>query len=274
MATPHLLGLPREIRDKIWRSTFENAHAVPSRSKTFSLDCHACSEEETDRPSAPLTWNQTFEPLLTCKQIYHEGYTTLMSSVVLEIRNGNLDFSSWLTWPLSPVNHKVRRLVVWAHVDGENNRRWISTVKLIGTAFPRSESVVVKAHVRPAEDHARLEEAIVVALPVVRLTRNKTRPPEIQIDLGYMYHRVMFRFLFGKAVEVTSRDLMEEHRLILDDLIEDDAFVEAALDEDHEDMQAMMGALWRVSRVSGQPTCGRLGERARRIAERRASEDG
>ena len=268
MATPHLLRLPGELRQKIWELLFENVHAVPSQYTDVPRErsCHSCSKDQ--RP-LPITWNRTFEPLLTCKQIYHEAHDMLLSGMVIELRKGIFDFS-WLTWPIAPINHKIRRLIVWAHIGDDNRRQWISTFNLIGTAFPALDSLLIKAHMRPPDGYETLTDAIALALPVVRLNRNKTTP-EITLEFDYEYHSSMFRS--PELGEITSYDMIEEHELLVRDLIEDDGFVEAAL-ADQEDMQALTAALLRVSRAHEQPWYDNLARRRqerRRLREREQS---
>jgi hypothetical protein len=208
---------------------------------------------------------QTFEPLLTCKQIFQEAVFILQSSMTVELRKGILDFS-WLTWPIQPINHKIRCLILWAHVHQDNKNQWGSGISLIGRAFPNLEELVIHAHMRPPENYQVLSDAMALAAPIVRLGRDKSAT-KVTLKFNYSCHCVIFDS--PQLGRITTADSVEEHELVLQDLIEDDAFVEGALAQD-EDEQAMAAALLRVVRSHEQPWFEKLGRR--REQERRQQE--
>ncbi|KIW11100.1 hypothetical protein PV08_10400 [Exophiala spinifera] len=244
MARPHLLGLPGELRVKIWKLVFEDANAAPSRNshRIYEESCFSCFEEQ--RPF-PMTWNATFEPLLTCKQIYSEAHEILLSGMMIEIRNPIFDLS-WLAWPLPPINHKVRRLVVWAHINGHNSRQWVSTCDLLKNAFPAMESLVVKAHMRPQEGAEETLDAAALAGSIVRLKHNNAGLA-VTLEYGYRYHKSMWHN--PRLGQITSHDIMEDNDRFVRDLIEDREFGEAALQahRDDADEAALAMAFMRVT---------------------------
>ncbi|KAK5276688.1 hypothetical protein LTR40_011318, partial [Exophiala xenobiotica] len=111
-----------------------------------------------------------------------------------------------------------------------------------------------------------LSDAMALAAPIVRLGRDKSAT-KVTLKFNYSCHRVILDS--PQLGRITTADSVEEHELVLQDLIEDDAFVEAALAQD-EDEQAMAAALLRVVRSHEQPWFEKLGRR--REQERRQQE--
>ncbi|KIX00644.1 uncharacterized protein Z518_09709 [Rhinocladiella mackenziei CBS 650.93] len=102
---------------------------------------------------------------------------------------------------------------------------------------------------RPPDSYEKLIDALSLASPIVRLSRDKPQI-EVKMDFDYIYSDVIFDS--QHLGEITTDDALEEHELVLQDLIEDDAFVEAVLGEGNEEGE-MIAALLRVARAHERP---------------------
>ncbi|KIV81838.1 hypothetical protein PV11_03989 [Exophiala sideris] len=260
MSTLHLLGLPSEIRNHIWDLAFGHQHVVatPNALRVYQLGCQAC---ESSRGQCRLdkTWQDVFRPLLTCKQIFHEAISIIQSSTVIHLGEGMKGLDD-LICPgrcLPSINDKIRRLVLWVHIQDDNRFHWSEGIEQAGIAFSSLDELIIHAHMRPPDSYERLTDAVDLATPTVRLG---TRRPKLKITLhfDYAYHEVMFDSPY--LGEITTHDSLEQHELVLRDLIEDDAFVEAALSRE-DDEQAATAALLRVARAHEQPWFEKLNRR-------------
>ncbi|KAI1608746.1 hypothetical protein EDD36DRAFT_469063 [Exophiala viscosa] len=260
MSTLHLLALPSEIRNHIWELAFGNQHVVPTPKalRVYQLGCQACESSRGHR-RLDKTWQDIFCPLLTCKQIFHEAISILLSSTTIHLGDGinGLDDLTCPGGPVPSINHKIRRLVLWVHIQDDNRYHWRAGIEHVGVALSNFQELVVQAHMRPPDSYERLTDAIALATPIVRLS---TRKPNLKVTLhfDYAYHEVMFDSPY--LGEITTHDSLEQHELVLRDLIEDDAFVEAALSKE-DDEQALTAALLRVARAHEQPWFEKLNRR-------------
>ncbi|KIV96187.1 hypothetical protein PV10_00084 [Exophiala mesophila] len=243
-----LLDLPSEIRNQIWSLTFAEQALVPSKShQNLQQDgCVGCLKHDQVNP---LPWAEVFEPLLTCRQIYAEAFQIFISSFTLHLNECFFTTDS-LCPPFPAVNRQLRSLVLWVHVDEENRSAWAERLKSITAAFPNLQSLTLLAHMRPPDEYDKLIDAIALAVPIARFTH--LRPDmELSLVFEYTYHGVMFDSPY--LGEITTGDAIDEHELIVRDLVEDDAFVEAALGlDDEENHQAMVAALLRIARAHEQ----------------------
>lgn len=243
-----LLDLPSEIRNQIWNLVFADRAVVPSKRPTVNGHdgCVACLHHDG---ASPLPWSDVLEPLLTCRQIYAEAVQILLSSFTLHL-NECIFTMDGLCPPVPAINRQVRSLLLWIHIDEDNRLVWTERLKLITAAFPNLQSLTLHAHMRPPDEYDKLVDAIALAVPIVRFTHNR---PDMQLSLvfDYIYQGVMFDSPY--LGEITTADALDEHELIVRDLVEDDAFVEAALGHDDEDNdQAMVAALLRIARSHEQ----------------------
>ncbi|EXJ88794.1 hypothetical protein A1O3_01858 [Capronia epimyces CBS 606.96] len=244
----HLLNIPSEIRHQIWRLVFAEHHVVRTKDEAGfqKPDCQACRNDSHQSAALPA-WEQVFRPLLTCKQIFREARHILLASSTFYTGTGAF------TTARVAANNEVRRVAVWLHIDDNNRIESGTIMKLIGFEFPNLQHLAIHAHMRPPESYENLCDAIPLGAAIVRLERDK-RHTQVTMEFDYVWHGVMFDSPF--LGEITTQDSLEDHELVVRDLIEDDAFVEAALadargvdaDDDDDDEQAMTAALLRVTR--------------------------
>ncbi|EXJ94842.1 hypothetical protein A1O1_03240 [Capronia coronata CBS 617.96] len=254
----HLLNIPSEIRNQIWILAFGDQHAVRStdEKKFLKDDCQACQANVHTYVDLS-TWDEIFRPLLTCKQIFNEARQILCSSFTLHL--GTSPFQQ----KRAAVDKEVRRIELWMHIKDDNRLETGSTMKLIGLGFPNLRQLTVHAHMRPPDSYESLCDAVSLAAAIVRLGRDR-RETEVALDFDYVRHGVMFHS--PHLGEIRTEDSLEEHELVVRDLIEDDAFIEAVLADDDDgdaDEQAMTAALLRVARSHEQSWFERLQRRRR-----------
>src|ERR1700761_88602 len=125
-----LLSLPSEIRNQIWNLVFLDHHVVPSRSgpRLAQDDCHACAKIACANADAASTsefpsWQEVFQPLRTCKQIYHEAKHLLFSSFTLHLGSPLGDPMRTIVPHLARLKDHVRRLEWRGPLWGENRVR-------------------------------------------------------------------------------------------------------------------------------------------------------
>jgi hypothetical protein len=168
---------------------------------------------------------------------------------------------------LARMKGSVRRLEWRVHILGDNRVDWIASIGIIGNLFPRLEKVVIHAHMRPPDSYEKLIDGIYVALPMVRLAQREMPRIQLSIDLAYIYSGVMFESPF--MGEITTEDALEEHELVIKDVIADDEFIALALAPEL-DIQSMITALLRCARAHEQAWFEKL--QRKRIARLREME--
>ena len=248
-----LLQLPSEIRNQIWELVFSNQQLIPSRwgPQLVQDDCRACIEKAcsnvttgtstSDYPS----WHEVFRPLRTCRQIYNEAHHILLSSFTLHLGSPLGDPMRTIVSQLARMKDHVRRLEWRVHILEDNRVDWIASIGIIGNLFPKLEEVVIHAHMRPPDSYEKLIDGIYVALPMVRLGKREMPDLQLSIDLAYIYSGVMFHSPF--MGEITTEDALDEHELVIKDLIADPEFIELALAQEL-DIQSMIASLLRCAR--------------------------
>lgn len=241
-----LLELPTEIRDEIWSLVFKDQLVVPmpGRATFRQVGCLGCLNEHHINP---IPWTEVFRPLLTCRQIHDEAAPVLYNSFQAHLGK-NVFLTDSPRPPFVGINTKVTSAVIWVHIGDENRVQWTDGLESIGHTFPNLRQLTIKAHMRPPNSYEVLIDAIALSIPMVRYTRDK-RDMEVTMCFDYTYDDIMFDSPY--LGEIRTTDALEEHELVIRDLIEDDAFVEAALSED-EDEEAMVAALLRTARAHEQ----------------------
>ena len=150
---------------------------------------------------------------------------------------------------LARMKDHVRRLEWRVHILEDNRVDWIASIGIIGNLFPKLDKVIVHAHMRPPDNYEALIDAIYVALPMVRLSKREMPGIQLGIDLAYIYSGVMFESPF--MGEITTDDALDEHELVIKDLIDDPEFIDLALASDL-DIQSMIATLLRCARAHEQ----------------------
>ena len=260
----NLLELPSEIRTQIWNIVFQSKFVVPTETQTTIRQggCLACLKEDHFNR---IPWSEAFRPLLTCRQVYDEAAHILYASVQVHLGENIFHLNS-LRPPFPSITSKVPSAVVWVHTSEENRVHWIEGLKSVGDAFPNLQHLTINAHMRPPDSYEKLIDAISLAIPIVKYSRDK-RDMEVKLQFDYTYEDIMFDSPY--LGEIRTTDALEEHELVLRDLIEDDAFIEAVLGDD-EDEQAMVAALLRTARAHEQLWFEKL--QRNRAARQRAQE--
>lgn len=260
-----LLELPSEIRNQIWNLVFRGPVVVPTSTQTPVRQggCLACLKEDHVNTTP---WSIAFRPLLTCRQIYDEAAHILHASFHVHLGENIFHMNS-LRPPFPAITSKVLSVVVWVHIGEENRVHWSEGLKSVGDAFSNLQHLTINAHMRPPDSYEKLIDAISLAIPIVQYSRNK-RDMEVKLHFDYTYEDIMFDSPY--LGEIRTTDALEEHELVLRDLIEDDAFIEAALGDD-EDEQAMVAALLRTARAHEQLWFEKL--QRNRAARQRASQE-
>ena len=271
-----LLLLPSEIRNQIWQLVFLDHHVILSRSgpQLAQDDCRACIDlacsavatgiSTSDYPS----WIEVVRPLRACKQIFNEAKDILFSSFTLHLGSpsGETMFPS-VPAPLASLKHHVRRLELRVHMEDENRVDWPSSVPSIGDIFPNLETVMIHAHMRPPSSYEVLLDGVYLAFPVVRLEKRTSPNIQLSFDMAYTFSGVMFESPFLGSI--STEDALDEHELVIRDLMADEEFIELAIASENEvDIQAMTTILVRCARAHEQAWFDKL----RRNQERRQRE--
>lgn len=239
-----LLQLPSEIRMQIWRYAFADHHVVPSQSllKRHKDGCQACGH--SDQNALPI-WSDVFRPLLACKQIFSEARNILLSSFTLHLGEIIQSTPCVKTSARLGIDVHVRRLEYWVHIDEDTRADWGASLSLVRHVFPNVKHLVIHAHVRPPDSYEKLVDGIYLALPIIRL-KHAHGDLDLTMNFDYIYHDVMFESPF--LGEITTEDALEEHELVVRDMIKDDEFIHEALYE-REDGHALTLILVRIARA-------------------------
>ncbi len=252
MASPQsesaLLQLPSEIRNQIFHLVFSDHHVIMSRSgpPLAQDDCRACIDLPSDQPP----WVEVVRPLRTCKQILNEAKDILFSSFKLHFGTDLAELPLYAHRVPRGLKNNVRRLEWRVHIHDQNREDWKSSIPSIGNLFPNLEQVVIHAHMRPPSSYDVLLDGVYLALPVVLLSREM---PDIQLsfDMAYTFSGIMFESPF--LGDITTEDALDEHELVIRDVMADEEFIELAMEQGAEfDMQALTTVLLRCARAHEQ----------------------
>lgn len=261
MEAPSLLELPAEIRNKIWKLAFANIDTTPYRKSPRVLRYHACEtcRDTVGGPDSFMTSREAHQPLLACKQIYDEA-----SAILKETIRHNISLCD----DLEKVRHSslvlrkgVHHLNLCVHPDEETRDYWMIQLIRLHEALPLLQTLTVQAHMRPPIAYENLVDAVFLCGPLARL------PSSIKqtLTMKYTEDGVMFRREeFGT---VHYHDALEEHGMVVRDLLADASFRQLAKGPD---LDLMTARLLMISREHEQPWIASL--RRKRLAEIAAEE--
>lgn len=149
----------------------------------------------------------------------------------------------------------------------ENRFDWVAGIPIVGSIFPKLEEVIIHAHVRPPDSYEKLMDAIYLALPIVRL-KHQSPHLRLSLNMGYITSGVMFESPF--LGEITTEDALDEHELVVKDLIADAEFIQLALMPE-ADMQSVIAVVLRCAREHEQSWFEKL--QRKRLAKLREMEE-
>lgn len=248
-----LLTLPSEIRHQIWATVFAHRWITSQNLSAFSHhDCTPCRTKDRN----PEPWNNVYPPLLTCKQIYDEGHDLLFSTLTLVLdRYETIDHLLEAKFKLLS---RYRNLCLYIHLNEENRIEWAGSVLNLTVESPQLTKLTLHNHMRPPMSYEHLVDGIFFSVPLVSLPQRIYQNATLKFD--YIYEDVMFASPF--LGEIKCSDALEEHELVIKDLLLDEQFRAAA---NARDLEVMTGALLRIARGHEQPWFAKL--QRRRLAE-------
>ncbi|KAJ9616706.1 hypothetical protein H2200_000425 [Cladophialophora chaetospira] len=148
------------------------------------------------------------------------------------------------------MSHHVRRLEWRVHIEDENRVDWPSSIPF-RYLLPNLERIIIHAHMRPPSSYEVLLDAVYLALPMVRLERREMPDINLSFDMAYTFSGIMFESPF--LGNITTEDALDEHELVIRDVMADEEFIELAMADELEiDIQAMTTVLLRCARAHEQ----------------------
>jgi len=139
--------------------------------------CHACPG--VDSPDLPST-KEIFRSLLACKQLYHEAYPALQTSICLHIaKPGALEDIRQCS--RKALRSRLRYLRLIIHLNNSSRELWKHELCNLPTTFPNVEKLDILNHMRPLVSFQNLSDAIYLAGPVVHF------PPRMTPRLHFAY---------------------------------------------------------------------------------------
>jgi hypothetical protein len=261
----NLLTLPSEIRNHIWTLAFGNLTVTPEPGYALkSHECHCCLENHNaEHPDQLLPVIKPFE---TCKQLRDESGPIFYSTLTLAL--SSFKMIDRLHEHQPEIFKKVRNLILYIHIDDENRFEWAASTAILLNCAPRLREVTIHNHMRPPMSYEHLVDGLFFAAPLVRL------PSRINTTLKFDYTFEDVMFASPYLGEIRCSDALEEHELVIRDLLVDPQFCDAAK---VRDLEMMTGILLRIARNHEQPWFAklqrkRLQELARREEEEAAAE--
>ena len=151
---------------------------------------------------------------------------------------------------------KVRKTTMYMHLDEDNRFNWMLALGDLLDALPNLSELTIHNHMRPPMNYENLVDSIFFAAPLV----TSGRAPLRTFHFDYIFEDVMFASPF--LGEIKCSDALQEHEMVIRDLLIDRDFAKAA---EERDIEAMTGALLSVARSYEQRWFARL--QRKRLAE-------
>src|SRR5438874_1505874 len=152
MSPNNLLTLPREIRDFIWSLSFQDITVTPFPGQNHDWffyparrQCHACPGTDS---SGLFTTKEIFRSVLACKQLYHEAYPILQSSVCLHIGKPS-DLEDIRQSSRKNLRSRLRCLKLVVHLNDSTRDQWERELSNLPNTFPSLERLEIFNHMRP-----------------------------------------------------------------------------------------------------------------------------
>ena len=151
---------------------------------------------------------------------------------------------------------RVRKATVYLHLDEDNRFNWMLALADLLDSLPNLSELIIHNHMRPPINYENMVDGIFFAAPLV----TNDRAPSRTFHFDYIFEDVMFASPF--LGEIKCSDALQEHEMVLRDLLIDRDFARAA---EERDIEAMTGALLSVARLYEQRWFARL--QRKRLAE-------
>lgn len=253
-----LLELPSEIRNQIWSIIFSHRTMTAENLAHFSLpSCTPCK----NKGQLPEAWGDVWPPLLSCKKIYEEAHEILYGTLTLELNSyATIDRLLEAKWKLLS---RYRNLTLYVHLNEQNRIEWAVSILNLALESPKLADITMHNHMRPPMSYEHLVDALFFAVPLVSMPKRISQT----LVFDYILEDVMFASPF--LGEIKCSDALEEHELVIRDLLVDDEFNAAAA---VRDLEVMTGALLRIARSHEQPWFAKL--QRRRLAQLATKEQG
>lgn len=159
------------------------------------------------------------------------------------------------------LNH-YRQLMLYIHLNDDNRIEWAVACLNLAVDSPRLINLVMHNHMRPPMSYEHLIDGLFFAVPLVTMPRRISQT----LKFDYIFEDVMFASPW--LGEIKCSDALDEHELVIRDMMVDPAFVAAAV---VRDLEAMTGILLRIARSHEQPWFAKL---QRRRVEELARQEG
>ena len=150
----------------------------------------------------------------------------------------------------------VRKTTLYVHLDEDNRFNWMLALGDLLDALPNLSELTIHNHMRPPMNYENLVDSIFFAAPLVTSNRGPLRT----FHFDYIFEDVMFASPF--LGEIKCSDALQEHEMVIRDLLIDRDFARAA---EERDIEAMTGALLSAARSYEQRWFARL--QRKRLAE-------
>ena len=253
-----LLKLPSEIRNQIWTLVFSRRTVTAENLAHFPLSsCTPCKSKS----QLPERWADVWPPLLSCKKIYEEAHKILYDTLTLVLNSyatiNRLLEAKWR------VLTRYRNLALYVHLNEQNRIEWAVSILNLAVESPKLANITLHNHMRPPMSYEHLVDGLFFAVPLVSMPKQISQI----LIFDYILEDVMFASPF--LGEIKCSDALEEHELVIRDLLVDDEFNAAAA---VKDLEVMTGALLRIARSHEQPWFAKL--QRRRLAELARREQG
>lgn len=221
MSSNNLLTLPREIRDLIWSLSFQDITVTPFPSRNCDWffyparrQCHACPGTDSSGLSAT---KEIFRSVLACKQLYHEAYPILQSSMCLHIgKPGELEDIRQSS--RTNLRSTLRYLKLVIHLNDGTRDQWKHELSNLPSTFPRLERLEISNHMRPPISFQNLSDAIYLASPIVHF------PPKMTPRLHFEYIEDDEMFASEELGTIYYHDALEAHAHVIRALMADSDF--------------------------------------------------
>ena len=142
------------------------------------------------------------------------------------------------------------------HLDDDNRFNWMLALGDLLDSLPNLLELTIHSHMRPPMNYENLVDSIFFAAPLV----TSNRAPSRTFHFDYIFEDVMFASPF--LGDIRCSDALQEHEMVIRDLLVDGDFARAATERD---IEAMTSALLSVARCYEQRWFARL--QRKRLAE-------
>lgn len=241
----HILELPAEIRAHIWSWTFRGAIAHTDANNTTYTDpeyCEPCHRQPLPPDAQPLS--TLILPLLTNRQIHAEALPHFHTHLNLYL-DSEPSLQPFLAVVPKPLAANLRTLTLTSHIDIDNCLLWNDSLSKLCQRLARLSltRITMHHHMQPPSSYEHLWPGIYYVAPLLKQPHPPPRPIAVDLRFDYRADYVMFQSPF--LGEVMCSDALQEHEMVLRELLEDGQFRAGVEGERDEDMTL---ALERVAR--------------------------